>query len=74
MTFVNVIAAYGRTPQTQAAVQELWDAGKDFQITDFGRYRGSYLNKDDAEREGIKVIVRYGKGAEQGGGKLYQVK
>jgi hypothetical protein len=70
MNWIEVLGAYGRTYNTQAAVQADWDADKDFRVIG----HTSVTNKSDCDAMGIKVIVRYGKGAEQGGGKLYQVK
>lgn len=66
--WITVVGAYGRTYNSQAAVRADWNADKDFKIP-----YGPYVNKSDAESQGLRVIVRYGKGAELGGGKVMQV-
>lgn len=70
MNWIEVIGAYGRTYNSQAAVQADWDADKDFRLAG----HSAVTNKSDCEQMGVKVIVRYGKGAERGGGKVMQVK
>lgn len=57
MTFIEVIPAYGRDYKTQAEVKADWKSGKDFQDP----FSGSYLNKQDAEQNGLSVIIRYAK-------------
>lgn len=54
--YIEVVPAYGRDYTSQKAVKADWNADKDFKIPG-----GPYLNKADAEREGVKVIVRYGR-------------
>jgi hypothetical protein len=69
MDWIEVRAAYGKTYANQKAVQADWDADKDFRIAG-----GPYINKTDATRAGLRVIVRYGVGSANGGGKVYSVK
>ena len=69
MNWIEVIGAYNRTYNSQAAVRKDWNADLDFRISG----GGPYVNKADATRDGLKVIVRYGSGAERGGGKVMQV-
>lgn len=52
--WVEVVPAYGRDYTSQKQIQADWDANKDFKIT-----TGGYVNKSDAQRFGLKVIVRY---------------
>ena len=68
MRWIEVIGAYGRTYNSQAAVLADWNANKDFRIPG-----GPYLSKSDVEDSHERVIVRYGKDAERGGGKVMQV-
>jgi len=68
MNWIEVVPAYGRDYSSQKAVQADWDADKDFSVTEGGRF-GSKVNRADAKAEGLKVIVRYGKGL-----KTYAVK
>jgi hypothetical protein len=52
--------AYGRDYKSGKAVQEAWDAGKDFIVSDFfSPDDGRYINKEDAERVGGIFNVRY---------------
>jgi hypothetical protein len=53
--WVEVEPAYGRDYKTQKAVKADWVADKDFRDTVTGRY----LNKSDAERFHLNVVVRY---------------
>lgn len=55
MSYVEVLPAYGRDYKNQSEVKADWKDNKDFQDT----FSGSYLNKSDAERLGLKVLVRY---------------
>lgn len=57
MTYIEAVPAYGRDYKSQKAVKEDWSAGKDFQDP----MSGSYLNKQDAESLGLKVLIRYDK-------------
>lgn len=56
-THVEVIAAYGRQYDTLEAARADWNAGKDFRLT-----TGPYVSKSEAERHGLSVTVRYGRG------------
>lgn len=59
---VTVVPAYGRDYKSAAAVRADYEAGKDFTVRDmFSGYNGSAVNKEDAEREGIQLRVRYQK-------------
>lgn len=59
--YLRVKPAYGRDYKNQTEVKKAWGENKDFQIaSDF--YHGSYVNKSDAEREGVHVIVYYDRG------------
>jgi len=69
MDWIEVIAAYGRNYSNQAEIQADWNANKDFRVP-----YGPVTNKQDCDEAGIRVIVRYGQGAAQGGGKVYAVK
>jgi len=57
---LTVVPAYGRDYKNQKAVLLDWNSGKDFVIQDivFG-YDGAMINKQDAERLGIVVHIRY---------------
>lgn len=57
MSWVEAIPAYGRDYKNQKSVREDWQAGKDFQDA----ATRQYLNKQDADSLGLKVIVRYDK-------------
>ena len=60
MAAIHVVPAYGRDYTSKKALQADWDAGKDFQISDFNsRWHGAYINKEDAK--GDAVVVRYNK-------------
>jgi len=57
---LTVTPAYGRDYKSQKAVKEDWDANKDFVIAEFGNLgRLTYINKRDADRDGVKVMARY---------------
>ena len=66
-SYLEVVPAYGRDYKSQKEVQADWAAGKDFQAVGLGG--GGYINKQDADRLGVKVLVRYAKQM-----KVYQVK
>ncbi len=52
--------AYGRDYNNAKAVKADWNAGKDFIIADmFDKYDGKPVNKQDADRAGMKVMIRY---------------
>lgn len=58
--YLTVVPAYGRDYKSKAEVLSDWNAGKDFQICDMSSpHDGSYINKEDASKEGITVNVRY---------------
>ena len=63
-TWIEATPAYGRDYKNQAAVKADWKANKDFCDTTSGRY----VNASDAAKYGLKVVVRYARGA-----KLVQV-
>ena len=47
--FLTLVPAYGRDYKSGKAVQEDWDAGKDFQINDMSSPNdGAYINNADA--------------------------
>ena len=57
---VTVIPAYGRDYKSKKDVLTDWKAGKDFIIHSYGnRYDGKYINKEDADRAGETVSIRY---------------
>lgn len=59
---ITLVPAYGADYKSGKAVQEAWDAGKDFQIQSFGhKDDGRYINKQDAEKEGGTFNIRYKK-------------
>jgi hypothetical protein len=61
-TTYTVIPAYNRDYNSIREVKEAWEAGKDFTIQDFfSGQDGRKINKEDAERAGVKVSVRYAK-------------
>lgn len=59
---ITVVPAWGRDYKSKAAVQEAWDAGKDFIVQDmFSQWNGKPVNKEDAARYEPDAIftVRY---------------
>jgi hypothetical protein len=58
---ITVVPAYGRDYRSKKEVEEAWNAGKDFLIQDMSSpWDGSYINKEDAERGGIREVnVRF---------------
>jgi hypothetical protein len=56
-TYVEAIPAYGRDYKNQKDVRADWSAGMDFQDA----FTRQYLNKQDAESLGLKVLIRYDK-------------
>jgi uncharacterized protein YdaU (DUF1376 family) len=61
-TRVTVIPAYGRDYTSVAKVAEDYHADKDFIVQDFfSGQDGRAVNKQDAEREGITLMIRYAK-------------
>jgi len=60
MTTLTLTPAYGRDYTSKAAVLKDWQAGKDFQIANaFHKDDGRYINKQDADRDGISASIRY---------------
>jgi hypothetical protein len=57
MSYIEAIPAYGRDYKNQRDVREAWKAGNDFQDA----FTRQYLNKQDADSLGLKVLVRYDK-------------
>jgi hypothetical protein len=57
MVWVVAVPAYGRDYRSAAQVREAWAAGKDFLI----QPSGQYINKEDADRYGVGVQLRYAK-------------
>jgi hypothetical protein len=53
--YVEAVPAYGRDYTKQGDVKADWNAGMDFQDA----LTRQYLNKQDADSMGLKVIVRY---------------
>jgi hypothetical protein len=53
------VPAYGRDYKSKAEILAAWNAGKDFaDPSPFAS--GTYLNREDAEREGMReVLIRY---------------
>jgi len=51
--------AYGQDYTTVKSVRDAWNAGKDFVIATFGPDMGRYINKQDADRTGASVMLRY---------------
>jgi hypothetical protein len=56
-SWIEVEPAYGRDYTTAKAAKQDWKDGKDFRETS----TGSYINKDGAERQDLKVTIRYAK-------------
>lgn len=54
--WLELIPAYGRDYKNQKEVKDAWNRGDDFQVP-----YGPYCNKQDAEREGANVVIRYAK-------------
>lgn len=53
--YIEVRAAYGREYKRQADIQADYNAGMDFQMA----LTGQYVNKQDAEEQNLKLMVRY---------------
>ena len=60
MNYIEAIPAYGRDYTNQKAVKADWEANKDFVAMGMLGSMG-YINKQDAETQGLKVIIRYAK-------------
>ena len=57
MTTLTVTPGYGRDYKSAKAAKADWAAGKDFVIANPGN--ATYINKQDADRYGVKVYLRY---------------
>ena len=57
MRDLHVTPAYGRDYKSKAAALADWNAHKDFTE----QPSGSFVNKEDADRGGFKVWIRYDK-------------
>lgn len=58
--YVTVVPAYGRDYKTKAEVKAAFNEGKDFTVNDFfSGQDGRAVNKEDAEREGVVLSIRY---------------
>lgn len=55
---VTVVPAYGRTYTGVDQVVKAWRQGRDFIIVGL-QGSGTYINKEDADRFGVSVRVRY---------------
>jgi len=53
--YIEVVPAYGRDYKNQKDARADWDAGLDFRDTS----SGSYISKEEAEKHGLRVIIRY---------------
>lgn len=61
-TYLTVIPAYGRDYKSQAEVRAAYNAGADFIIQDFfSGQDGRAINREDAQRAGVKLSIRYSK-------------
>jgi len=56
-SWIEVVPAYGRDYKNQKEVKEAWSSGLDFQET----ATRSYISIGEANRMGLKTIVRYSK-------------
>ncbi len=57
MSYLTLTPAYGRDYKSQKAVKSDWFENKDFVIATLGH--PTYINKQDADRDGDKVMIRY---------------
>jgi len=57
MSHLTVSGAYGRDYKSQKEVRAAWAEDKDFQIRNLGS--SGYINRSDAKRENVSVMVRY---------------
>ena len=61
MSVLTLVPAYGRDYKSRSAVVADWDAGKDFQISNFFHPDdGRYINKQDAKGP-LVLNIRYKK-------------
>ena len=57
---LTVTPSYGRDYTTAKAAKHAWNNRQDWIIQQVGhRYDGKPINKADADREGIKVMLRF---------------
>ena len=56
MSYITVSGAYGRDYKSKAEALKDWNNHRDFIIRTVG-YRGTYINKPDAE--GLNINIRY---------------
>ena len=57
MSYLTLTPAYGLDYKSRKAVKADWGANKDFVIATLGY--PTYINKQDADRDGVKVMIRY---------------
>lgn len=57
--FLTVVPAYGRDYKSAKAARADWKANLDFEVTSLFHGGGKYINKADADREGLTIILRY---------------
>lgn len=57
---VTAVPAYGRHLKSKDAVLDSWNKNQDFQIVGM-QGNGTYINKQDADRYGVSVRIRYDK-------------
>ena len=58
--YLTLVAAYGRAYTDEATIRADWAEGKDFTINDVScKWDGSYINKEQADDDGITVNIRY---------------
>ncbi len=56
--YMNLVPAYGRDYRSQKDLLADWNAGKDFEISDFGPNCGRKINKAQAQK-GTTYTIRY---------------
>lgn len=56
---MTVSGAYGRDYKSLAKAKADWAEGKDFIIRDYGPDDGRYINKEDADKVSLSIMVRY---------------
>jgi nicotinamide riboside kinase len=57
MSYLTLTPAHGRDYKSQKAVKDDWLKNKDFVVATLGH--PTYINKQDADRDGVKVMIRY---------------
>lgn len=58
----TIVPAYGDDYKTRAQAIAAWNNGKDFRIADISnRDDGRYVNKSDATKSNVTVMIRYNK-------------